>query len=75
MQYLVVPFVASVGNRASSQEVADQLQALANEKAAQGWQYVGLESVDTHVAGSNGCFGFGATPSQATSVSVAVFGK
>ena len=40
-----------------------------------GWEYVGLESVETYVAGNAGCLGLGATPAQVVSYSMAVFKK
>lgn len=75
MQYKVVPFVASVGTQEGSAAAAGQLEELINEMAGQGWEYVSLESVETYVAGSKGCFGIGATPGVATSFSMAVFRK
>jgi hypothetical protein len=74
-QFSVVPFVASVGNRSNSEDVARQLESLINAKATEGWEYIRLESVETNVAGSNGCFGLGATPATSTIVSVVVFAR
>ncbi len=75
MEYKVVPFVASITQQDNAGKAAAQLQALATEYARDGWEYVRLESVETHIAGDNGCFGIGATPERTTSVSMAVFRK
>lgn len=75
MQYKVVSFVANLSAKEGSNAAAVQLQLLCNEQAMQGWEFIGLESVDTFIAGSNGCFGFGATPAVRTSFSMAVFKK
>lgn len=74
-EYRVVPFVASIGNTQGSAEAAAQLQALIESHAAQGLEYVRLESVTTVVAGDSGCFGIGATPSRITTLSMVVFRK
>ncbi len=73
MEYKVVPFVASITQQDNATKAAAQLQALATEYSNEGWEYVRLESVETHIAGDNGCFGMGATPARTTSVSMAVF--
>jgi hypothetical protein len=72
-QFRVVPFVASVALGEGSSQAAAQLEALIKTQTDTGWEYVRLESVETFVAGSNGCFGLGATPSQLVSYSMAVF--
>lgn len=71
--YKVVPFVASIDSVQGSAEAADQLEKLIQEYSSHGWEYVRLESVETVVAGNEGCFGLGATPSRLTSYSMAVF--
>jgi hypothetical protein len=71
--YRVVPFVASVGTNEGSAQAAGQLEGLIKSWSEKGWEYVRLESVETYVAGSAGCFGFGATPAQLVSYSMAVF--
>ena len=73
MQYTVVPFVAALSQKDNAAVAASQLQELANQYAAHGWEYVRLEQVETYVAGDNGCFGFGATPARTTTVSMVVF--
>lgn len=73
MEYKVVPFVASITQQDNAGKAAAQLQVLATEYAKEGWEYIRLESVETHIAGDNGCFGIGATPAKTTSVSMAVF--
>lgn len=73
MEYKVVPFVASITQKDNAAKAAAQLQALATEYAKEGWEYIRLESVETHIAGDNGCFGIGATPATTASVSMVVF--
>lgn len=75
MQYKVIPFIAAISHKEGAASAASQLQTLITEQASQGWEYVRLESVETFVAGSSGCFGFGAAPSTTTSYSMAVFKK
>jgi hypothetical protein len=73
MQYQVVPFVANVGNTQGAAAAAGQLQQLIAHFTSQGWDYVRLESVETVIAGSSGCFGIGATPPVTTVFTMAVF--
>ncbi|WP_437671283.1 hypothetical protein [Sorangium sp. So ce131] len=54
---------------------AEQLRVLINAKAAEGWRYVRLESVEIHQDGTAGCFGIGATPSRLIRFDMAVFEK
>jgi hypothetical protein len=75
MTYKVVPFTASIANADNATAGAAQLESLIESHAGGGWEYVRLEHVDTVVAGSSGCFGIGATPSQSTSIAMAVFRK
>ncbi|MFA5907928.1 MAG: hypothetical protein WC815_04040 [Vicinamibacterales bacterium] len=75
MEYKVVPFKASIGNTDNSGAAASQLENLIREQASGGWDYLRLEHVDTYVAGTSGCFGFGATPGANTSIAMAVFRK
>lgn len=71
--YKVVPFVASIGTFEGSPQAAGQLESLIQAHSQDGWEYVRLESVDTYVAGTSGCFGLGATPARMTSSSMVVF--
>jgi hypothetical protein len=73
MKYKVVPFQAQISNTGGATDVASQLEALIGGQASSGWEYVRLETVETYVAGTNGCFGMGAKPAAMTSYSVAVF--
>jgi hypothetical protein len=76
MEYKVVPFVAAIDHKkGTSDHVAEQLEKLINRFAAQGWHYVRLESVVTHVSADDGCFGFGAKPAYNTSAQMVVFQK
>ena len=73
MQYRVIPFAANIANNEGAAAAAGQLQNMIASLAAEGWEYVRLEQVETHVAGTDGCFGIGATPMLTRSVSMAVF--
>jgi hypothetical protein len=75
MNYRVLPFVANVAAAGADAAVATQLQDLCQKQASDGFEFVGLESVETWVAGSNGCFGFNKQPADHRSYSVAVFRK
>ena len=74
-EYKVLPFVASIGTQEGSQHAAAQLEGLIQSHSQAGWEYVRLERVETYVAGTPGCFGFGATPATARSYSMVVFRK
>lgn len=74
-QYDVIPFVAKVGVAESESAAAAQLRDLVNKQAQQGWKFIGLQSVETHQAGSSGCFGIGATPGTVNRFDMAVFEK
>ena len=73
MKYKVVPFFASVSSLEGSREAAEQLEKLVQEWSDHGWEYVRMESVDTYIAGNNGCFGIGSTAPVMTSYSMVVF--
>jgi hypothetical protein len=81
MQFKVVPFVAKISNSGGASDAASQLQTLISGEGADGWEYVRLEQIHTHVAGlpgDNGCFGWGKTQPTAggeTTYAVAVFRK
>ena len=72
-QYKVVPFTASIGLNEGSTQAAAQLEKLIQAMVQEGWEYVRLESLETYVAGSSGCFGIGATAARITSMSMVVF--
>ena len=72
-RYRVVPFAASVGTNEGAAQAAAQLESLIKSWSDNGWEYVRLDSVETYVAGSAGCFGLGAVPAQLVSYSMAVF--
>lgn len=75
MEYKVLPFNAALRRKDSADEAARQLQQLIDEQVAQGYEFVRLEEITTHVDGSNGCLGIGAKPAFLVSVDVAVFKK
>lgn len=73
MNYKVIPFQAALANTGGAKDVASQLETLIAQQVAGGWDYVRLETVETNVAGTSGCFGIGAQPGRVTSYPVAVF--
>jgi hypothetical protein len=75
MQYKVIPFTANISRNSNASVVASQLEATVQEQAVSGWQYMQMESVETHVDGTKGCFGFGAQPGIVTTIKVLVFSK
>lgn len=79
MTYKVVPVDVAVLKEQGSQGVARRVEAIINETAAQGWQFLGLENVEIIVTdpGSKGCFGIGARPqtSQVLRSDMAIFQK
>jgi hypothetical protein len=72
-KYKVIPFKASVSKTGTSNSVANQLQQTINSQTIDGWEYQGMKSISTFVAGSSGCFGFGSTAGYTTFVQVLVF--
>lgn len=75
MNYKVKPFIAKVSSKGSSTDVASQVESFINQETSDGWEFVSCGNIDTQVAGSNGCFGIGATPGSSTSTMVLVFKK
>jgi hypothetical protein len=73
MPYRVIPFTANIANHEGGGAAAGQLQSLIASVGAEGWEYVRLEQLETHIAGTSGCFGLGATPPVTRTVSLAVF--
>lgn len=75
MNYSVIPFHATVGNKGTDADAAKQVQSLIDQQASSGWEFVSCGNIDTTIAGSNGCFGFGAQAAVNTSVLVLIFKK
>ena len=75
MKYLVLPFNASLKRKDSAGEAAKQVQKLIDEQTEQGYEFVRLEEITTHVDGTMGCLGIGAKPSSLVIVDVAIFKK
>jgi ABC-type transporter lipoprotein component MlaA len=74
-EYIVVPFTAKLGNKDNATQAAAQLQELIQYYSNNGWEYVRLESVETYVAGKQGCMGLDNTPSSYVYIRMAVFKK
>jgi hypothetical protein len=75
MDFKIVPFTAQVSRDSNAASVADQIQSVVDVYNSQGWEYLRMESVQTWVAGSSGCFGIGAQPGFNTIFNVLVFRK
>jgi hypothetical protein len=75
MEYLAVGFNPPVKREDPTESAARDLEMLISSRAAQGWEFVGVQNHSTVVPGSNGCFGFGATSPYPQTVSIAVFRK
>ena len=73
--FTVVPFTASINQKGNSNTVAAQMQLILDQYGKEGWEYYRMDTVETTVAGENGCFGIGAKPPYTTSFSVLVFKK
>lgn len=73
--FKAIPFTASITRNDNASKVAEQIQALIDQHSIEGWEYVRLESVETHIAPENGCFGIGAQPGFTTSFKVIIFEK
>lgn len=73
--FKAIPFTASISRNDTSKKVADQIQALIDEHSKEGWEYLRLESVETNIEPTTGCFGFGAQPGYTTSFKVIIFEK
>jgi hypothetical protein len=73
MSFKVVPFTAQISRNDSATTVANQLQTIIDHQGSQGWDYVRMDSVETSVAPTTGCFGLGAQPGFTTTFRVLVF--
>lgn len=75
MEFKIVPFTAQISKDDTSSTVATQMQSIIDSNVSQGWEYLRMDSVQTNVAGTSGCFGFGAQPGFTTTFNVLVFRK
>ena len=73
MKYKVVPFAAAVSNTQDASQLASQVESIISTHAASGWEFVSVSQLQTFKAGSNGCFGIGATPSTTVTTEFIVF--
>ncbi|HVW96606.1 MAG TPA: hypothetical protein VHA56_11615 [Mucilaginibacter sp.] len=75
MTFKVVPFKAKISRGDTSATVAAQMQAIIDSHSDQGWNYMRMDSVETFVAPTKGCFGFGSIPGTTTAYNVLVFSR
>jgi hypothetical protein len=78
MEYKVVPLDPTFNRKtatSSSHDAAEYLEKCIQHYVDQGWKYIRVESISTYVAGTAGCFGFGANPGYTSVKQMVVFGK
>jgi hypothetical protein len=75
MEFKIVPFMAQLKSGDHAGTVASQMQSVIDTQKAQGWEYQHVDSVQTFVEGSKGCFGYGAQHGINTVFNVMVFKK
>jgi hypothetical protein len=71
--YKIVPFAAQINRGDTTSQVAAQMQKIIDSYVTEGWEYIRMDGVQTSVAGTDGCFGFGAQPGFTTTYNVLVF--
>ena len=72
MEYKAVPFEPPVSRQGSTASVATALEDAIRANAVDGWEFVEVANHSTVVPGSEGCFGFGATPPYPKTMSAIV---
>ena len=60
--YKVVPYVAKITIKDTTQDVAERLETMINDFAGQGWSFESVEKFETMV-NDPGCFGINAKAS------------
>lgn len=75
MQYKVVPISPVIRKGENVTNLAAEFESVIQKYIEQGWDFVSLESLSTWIAGSNGCFGFGATPGYMDVKQLLIFRK
>lgn len=75
MEYTIKTFTANIKGQESASNAVEQLQVHINDMQLQGWGFVSVENISTHIAGESGCVGIGGTPDQLTSFQMVVFKK
>lgn len=71
--YKVLPFQGYLSHQGNPSQISDELARIINHEAANGWTFVQVRELTTHMAGANGCFGLGTEPSRGFSLVVLVF--
>lgn len=75
MQTKVIPFNPTIKGSQNANDVATSLSTLIDAESVNGWKFYNFYTSETVVAGSSGCFGVGASPSQHTNIGFVVFIK
>lgn len=57
--YKVVPYVANITTKDSTQAVASRLEVMINDLSREGWEVESVEKFETSI-NDGGCFGIGA---------------
>lgn len=73
MEYKVVPFMANIKPGDITTTVAKQLQEAIDHHSSGGWEFKQVDTVQTYIQPSGGCFGFGKTPAQLVNYNMLVF--
>lgn len=73
MEYLVKSLSPKINVGGSRATLAQDIQAVIQQYADQGWEYVGIEHLTSRVPGNSGCFGIGASPGYDVNVQLLIF--
>jgi hypothetical protein len=55
-KYKIVPYVANITTKQTSQAVAESVEKIINDFATQGWIFDSIEKIETNIS-DPGCFG------------------
>jgi len=75
MAYKVVSISPQMGRNESPIKLAQEMEGVISKYHAEGWEYMQVETLETWIAGTNGCFGFGAQPGFNMTMHFMVFKK
>ena len=73
MEYKVVSISPNINRGDSGSKLATELESVIQKYAADGWEFVDVETLSTWVNGSSGCFGLGAQPGYSLDFQMVVF--
>lgn len=73
METKVIPFNPTIKEKQSSIDIANNIQSMIQVELNNGWNLHEIKVYETTASGSNGCFGFGATPDRHVQIGFIVF--